>query len=203
MKIHDISLIISPEMPIWPGDPPLVLEQVESMDAGAHANVSRLECSVHTGTHVDAPHHFLNNGQTVESMPLETLCGPALVIEIPRSVELLTASILTASALLLKTRNSEFWQRGENNFQENFVAIAPDGAEWLVSHGVKLVGVDYLSVAPFKNSDATHNILLEEGIVIVEGLDLSTIMAGTYDLYCLPLKLAGSDGAPARVILVG
>lgn len=209
MKIHDISLMISPAMPVWPGDPALVLERIESMDAGAHVNVSQLECSVHTGTHVDAPHHFLNNGQTVENLPLEILCGPACVIEIPHSVDLLTASVLSSAALpagatrlLLKTRNSEFWQRGENNFQENFVAIAPDGAEWLVSHGVKLVGVDYLSVAPFKNSDATHNILLKEGIVIVEGLDLGAIKTGTYDLYCLPLKLLGSDGAPARVILV-
>jgi arylformamidase len=94
------------------------------------------------------------------------------------------------------------WSQGETKFQTNFVAITEDGAEWLVEHGVQLVGVDYLSVAPYEDSTPTHEILLKAGVVIVEGLDLSKVMRGFYDLYCLPLKIAGSDGAPARVILV-
>lgn len=210
MKIFDITLPVFPGMPVWPGDPPLVLEQVEAMDSGAHVNVSRLDCSVHTGTHVDAPHHFLNDGRTVESLPLEVLTGPARVVAIPSSADLVTAPVLEAASippgtarLLLKTRNSEFWRRGERRFQEDFVAVSPDGAEWLVAHGIRLVGVDYLSVAPFQDSDPTHHILLEAGVVILEGVDLSAVQPGAYDLYCLPLKLVGSDGAPARAILVG
>ncbi len=208
-KIFDITLPISPDMPVWPGDPTLTLEQVESMDAGAHVNVSRLECSVHTGTHVDAPHHFLNDGRTVESLPLDILTGPAQVVQLPHSADLVTAPILQAASiladttrLLLKTRNSDIWERGEKLFQEDFVAIAPDGAEWLVARGIRLIGVDYLSVAPFNDSDPTHHILLMKGIVILEGVDLSAVQPGVYDLFCLPLKLVGSDGAPARVILI-
>ena len=209
MKIHDITLAISPQMPVWPGDPPVTLERIESMDAGAHVNVSQLSCSVHTGTHVDAPHHFLNDGRTVESLPLESLCGPARVIALGEEVDLVTADVLEAAAipagtvrLLLKTRNSRIWARGETRFIEDFVAVSPDGADWLVQHNVRLVGIDYLSIAPFKNSDAPHRALLTPGMVILEGLDLSAISPGVYTLYCLPLKLTGSDGAPARVILV-
>ncbi len=208
MKIYDITLPIFPGMPIWPGDPALVLERVESMDDGAQVNVSRLACSVHTGTHVDAPHHFLNDGRTVESLPLDVLTGPAWVAALPLDADLVTAPVLEAASipagttrLLLKTRNSEIWRRGEMHFQEDFVAVSPDGAEWLLAHGIRLIGVDYLSVAPFQDSDPTHHILLRAGVVILEGVDLSVVEPGAYDLYCLPLKLVGSDGAPARAIL--
>jgi arylformamidase len=210
LKLYDISLTISPDMPVWPGDPSVVLERIESMDAGSHVNVSQLACSVHTGTHVDAPHHFLNDGRTVESLALEVLCGPVLVIHLGDDVDLITAQVLEAAAipagtlrLLFKTRNSQLWARDEKRFVEKFVAISSDGADWLMRFGVKLVGVDYLSVAPFKQSDAPHQALLKPGIIILEGLDLSVVPAGNYDLYCLPLKLAGSDGAPARAVLVG
>lgn len=209
MKIYDITLTISPEMPVWPGDPSVVLERIESMDAGDHVNVSRLSCSVHTGTHVDAPHHFLNDGRTVESLPLDVLCGPARVLHLDDRVDLVTAAVLEAARipagtlrLLLKTRNSHIWKRGERRFIEDFVAVSSDGADWLAARGVKLVGVDYLSVAPFRQSDAPHQSLLKPGIVILEGVDLSAVPAGEYELYCLPLKLSGSDGAPARAILV-
>jgi arylformamidase len=210
MKTYDITLPISPLMPVWPGDPLVVLEQVSSMDAGAHDNVSRLGCSVHTGTHVDAPHHFLNDHRTVEALPLDVLIGPAQVIQIPEEVGLITADILEKAAvpsrtsrLLLKTRNSRLWERREMEFVKDFVGISVDGAEWLVRAGVKLVGVDYLSIAPYKQSLPTHQELLKPGIVILEGVDLSGVPVGIYDLFCLPLKLVGSDGAPARVILIG
>jgi arylformamidase len=210
MKIYDISLPISPELPVWPGDPQVVLEKVSSMDAGAHDNVSRLACGVHVGTHVDAPHHFLNDHRTVESLSLDILVGPACVVQIPEDVAVIDAQVLDHAAilpgterLLLKTRNSNHWKRGENGFDTGFVGVSADGAEWLVQHDLKLVGIDYLSVAPYHQSIPTHRALLTAGIVIIEGLDLSAVAPGIYSLYCLPLKLVGSDGAPARTILVG
>jgi arylformamidase len=210
MKIYDITLPISPDMIVWPGDPTVELERISSMDVGAHANVSRLACGVHTGTHVDAPHHFLNNHRTVESLSLDVLVGPACVVQVPDEADVITADVLEKAAvpsgtlrLLLKTRNSQRWERGEKAFDDKFVGVSADGAGWLAQHGVILVGIDYLSVAPYEQSVPTHRTLLGAGIIIVEGLDLSAVPPGAYDLYCLPLKLAGSDGAPARAILVG
>jgi arylformamidase len=209
MQIIDISLPISPKLPVWPGDPAVVLEKVSSMDAGAHDNVSRLACGVHTGTHVDAPHHFLNDGRTVESLSLDVLVGPAFLVQIPEEVQIVNANVLEKAAipagtlrLLLKTSNSRLWQQDEMEFFTGFVGISTDGAEWLVQHGIKLIGIDYLSVAPYHQSIPTHRVLLQAGIIIVEGLDLHNALPGLYTLYCLPLKLVGSDGAPARVILV-
>jgi arylformamidase len=209
VKIFDISLPISPKLPVWPGDPVIELERVESMDEGAHANVSKLSASVHIGTHVDAPHHFLNDGRTVEQLPLDVLTGPCYVVQLPDGVEAITAEALGGMSLptnikrvLFGTSNSRFWSRAETTFQEDFVAVTEDGAAWLVQHGIRLVGVDYLSVAPFGDSAPTHKRLLEASVVIVEGLDLSAVPRGFYELYCLPLKLHGSDGAPARAILV-
>ena len=210
MKFYDITLAISPTIPVWPGDPAVMLEQVSSMDAGAHDNVSRLGCSVHTGTHVDAPHHFLNDHRTVEHLSLDVLIGQARVVQIPEEVELINADILEKSKippgterLLLKTRNSLLWREGEREFKKDFVGVSADGAEWLVRFGVKLVGIDYLSIAPYKQSTATHQTLLRPGVIILEGVDLSAVPPGTYELFCLPLKLTGSDGAPARVVLIG
>jgi len=209
MTIFDISLTISPEIPSWPGDPALELEKTESMDAGAHANVTRINSSVHFGTHVDAPHHFLNDNRTVEGLSLDVLTGPCYVLQLPDGVDAITAEVLERSEItpdmkriLFGTSNSHFWANGEKEFQTDFVAITEDGAEWLVKHGVQLVGVDYLSVAPYGDSTGTHTVLLKAGVVIVEGLNLSKVMRGFYELYCLPLKIAGSDGAPARAILI-
>ena len=209
MTIHDISLTLSPDLPTWPGDPALELEQFESMDAGAHANVTRMSTSVHVGTHVDAPHHFLNNGRTIEQLSLEVLTGPCYVLQLPDGVDAITSEVLERSEItpdmkriLFGTSNSHLWVKVETEFQTDFVAITEDGAEWLVEHGVQLVGVDYLSVAPYGDSVPTHSVLLKAGVVVVEGLNLSKVIRGFYDLYCLPLKIAGSDGAPARAILI-
>jgi arylformamidase len=209
MTIHDISLTISPDLPIWPGDPGLELEKISSMDEGADANVTRISAAVHIGTHVDAPYHFLNNGRTVEGLSLEVLTGPCYVLQLPDGIDAITAEVLERSEItsdmkriLFGTSNSHLWAKGEKAFQTDFVAITEDGAEWLVERGVQLVGVDYLSVAPYGDSVPTHKVLLEAGVVIVEGLNLSTVMRGFYDLYCLPLKIADSDGAPARAILI-
>jgi len=210
MAIYDISLTISPSMPVWPGDPAVELTLVQSMDKGDHINMTKMAMSVHTGTHVDAPHHFLNNHQTVESLPLDVLTGPCYVTQLPHDVDEINAEVLErmsfgegTTRLLFGTSNSRIWSRGENNFQKEFVSVSEDGAEWLVAHGIKLVGVDYLSVAPFGEGTPTHTVLLRAGVVVVEGLNLSQISRGFYDLYCLPLKIAGSDGAPARAILIG
>ncbi len=209
MPIYDITLTISPDMPVWPGDPAVALEQVESMDNGAEYNMTRLAMSVHAGTHVDAPHHFLNDRRTVESLPLEVLTGPCYVLQLPDDVDEITAEVLErtplpdgAERLLFGTRNSRWWAQGVNEFQTDFVAISEDGVRWLVERGVKLVGVDYLSVAPYHQSVPTHRVLLEAGVVALEGVNLSQVPRGFYELCCLPLKLAGSDGAPARAILV-
>lgn len=209
MTIYDISLAISPSLPVWPGDPSVELKLVASMDNGDPYNASRLSLSVHTGTHVDAPHHFLNDHHSVDALPLEVLTGPCYVTQLPDDVDEINAEVLErmsfgegTTRLLFGTRNSKIWAKGENRFQEDFVAISEDGAEWLVANGIQLVGVDYLSVAPFSDGVPTHTILLKAGVVIVEGLNLSQVSRGFYDLYCLPLKLSGADGAPARAILV-
>jgi arylformamidase len=209
MTIYDISLSISPNLPTWPGDPGLKLEQYASMDKGDHYNATQISSSVHLGTHVDAPRHFLNDGSAVEQLRLEVLTGPCYVTQLPDGIEAITAEVLDRTEItsemkrvLFGTSNSHYWAKGESKFQTDFVAITEDGAEWLVERGVQLVGVDYLSVAPYNDSIPTHAALLKAGVVIVEGLNLSNIMRGFYDLYCLPLKIAGSDGAPARAILI-
>lgn len=209
MRIYDVTLTISPDLVVWPGDPKIVAERVSKIEEGAVANVTRLELSAHTGTHVDAPFHFLNNGDTVETLSLKLLTGRAYVVHIP-DVDLITKEAIDNADIpprtrrvLFKTRNSEYWAKEHREFNTNYVALDPAAAEALIQRGVKLVGVDYLSVAPFEDVSPTHNVLLEAGIVIVEGLDLSEVAPGRYTLYCLPLKIAGADGAPARAMLVG
>jgi arylformamidase len=209
MRVYDISLTISPSLPVWPGDTRLELERVARIEDGAESNITRMQMSAHTGTHVDAPYHFLADGKQVDSLAIKTLTGRAYVLHMPQ-VNCITAAALEAAELpprtrrvLFRTRNSEIWTRPETSFQEDYVAISPDGAAYLVDKGVRLVGVDYLSVAPYEDTRTTHEILLKAGVVIVEGLDLSAVSQGRYSFYCLPLKLANADGAPARAILVG
>ena len=209
MRVYDISVSITPEMPVWPGDPPVTLQRVENISQGATSNVSRLECNVHIGTHVDAPVHFIDGAASVESLPLRVLIGRVYVVHLPQAT-VIDETMLEGAGIpprtrrvLFRTSNSRYWARGERDFQKDFVAINSSGAAWLVRKKVQLVGVDYLSVAPFGDSREPHRILLEKGVVVVEGLDLSEVSQGRYTLYCLPLKLVGSDGAPARAILVG
>ena len=209
MTIYDITLTISPNMPVWPGDPAVKLTLVASMDQGESVNISHLSFGLHTGTHVDAPHHFLNNHQTVESLSLDVLTGPCYVLHLDDEIATVSADVLEAAALplgvtrvLFRTRNTHIWTNNITRFQTEFVAVTFDGAEWLVQRGIKLVGVDYLSVAPYNASHPTHETLLKAGVIILEGVNLSDVPQGFYDLYCLPLKVAGSDGAPARTILI-
>jgi arylformamidase len=209
MRTYDITLTIIPEMIVWPGDPPVKMQRLSSIDAGDNANVTQVSMSCHTGTHVDAPDHFLNNGKTVESLSLDLMVGRAYVLHLP-NVNLITASILMDAdipprtrRLLFKTRNSEYWANGNREFQTDFVGLSVDAAELLVDRNVKLVGIDYLSIAPYKQGKPVHTILLDAGMVVIEGLDLSKVSQGRYTLHCLPLKLGGAEGAPTRAILVG
>ncbi|UCF28650.1 MAG: cyclase family protein [Chloroflexota bacterium] len=209
MRTYDITLTISPDLPTWPGDPGVEIERVEKIEDGSNANVSRVDMGVHTGTHVDAPYHFLQDGITVDELNLSLLTGRAYVLHLPE-VDLITAAVLEEAQIpprtrrvLFKTRNSELWAEAETEFQTDFVGLSEDGAEYLVRRGVKLVGMDYLSIAPFKQSRPTHERLLEAGVVVVEGLNLTEVDQGRYTIYCLPLKIANSDGAPARAILIG
>jgi arylformamidase len=198
--IHDVSVPVQPGMVVYPGDPTVSLTRVQSLAAGDIANISLLELGVHTGTHVDAPLHFFDGAEAVEGLDLGTLVGPAQVLEVPGNGDVDAAAHegldQGVDRVLFKTRNSEAWARDE--FYEGFATIAPDAAERLVAAGIRLVGIDYLSVG----SPETHRTLLGAGVVAIEGLDLRAIAPGTYTLVCLPLKLVGADGAPARVVLI-
>ena len=209
MKTYDISVPISQGMVVWPGDPAVSMQRVSKIEAGDNANVTHISLSAHTGTHVDAPYHFLQDGDTLEKIPLSLMLGRAYVLHLPE-VDSITAEVLAQAdipprtrRLLFKTRNSEIWVRGETEFQTDFVALSPDGAQYLVDRGVKVVGIDYLSIAPYKQSRPVHEILLKAGVFILEGVNLSEVAQGRYTLYCLPLNLQGVDGAPARAVLVG
>ena len=208
MPIYDISLSISESLITWPDDPGVKITHSSHLDKGDMSTVTRLDMGAHTGTHVDAPCHFIPGGSGVDALDLNVLVGPALVVQ-ALEADALSADLLRGLAIpsgtervLFRTRNSDRWALGEGEFDEDFVAITEDGARWLVGRGVRLVGVDYLSVGPFDEPVPTHQILLRAGVVAVEGLNLSGIAPGVYQLVCLPLKIAGGDGAPARAILI-
>lgn len=206
-EIIDISVPLRPEMPIWPGSVGLRLVRTMRLEAGDSANVSRLDCDVHVGTHVDAPCHFLENGNTVEQLSFDTLIGPAIVAYLP-DVDTITPGDLAglglspgAKRLLLHTRNSELWATGVTEFRTDYVALTADAACWVVDQGIRLLGVDCLSVQRYDDSPLTHQILLEAGVIILEGLNLADVKPGEYELICLPLRLVGAEGAPARAVL--
>ena len=204
-RFYDITMTIENGMISWPSDGPVRVERVRSMDDGERLNQSRLDLSAHTGTHIDAPIHFLKEGSGVDSLPLDILIGPAVVVDVPgvRAIgasQLKMANIKPDSVrLLLKTDNGRFL--GQSTFSQEFSYITPDGAGYLIDHGIRLVGIDYLSVAEYGSGEAVHRDLLGAGIVIVEGVDLREVPAGSYNMIALPLKISMCDGAPARVVL--
>jgi arylformamidase len=211
MKLYDISVSITPgETPVYPGDPGIKISSWAALSRGDAANVTALRFGAHTGTHVDAPAHFIEDAPEVVSLPLEVLTGEALVVEVPDGVMSIEESHVegidgeNVERVLFKTRNSAFWANARGQFREDFTYIAPGAARALVSRGVRLVGIDYLSVEKFGSKDfETHLTLLSKGVVILEGLDLRAVEAGRYELLCLPLKVASGsgDGAPARAVL--
>jgi arylformamidase len=204
-NLIDVSMSLRAGMTGWPGDPEFCCEPVESIQRGDPASVSRLSMSSHAGTHVDAPAHLLSGGLAVDAAPLEMLVGPCRVVGIADSpvvdvCHLLPFDLQAGDRLLLRTRNSDR-QVLRNRFDDDFVALTADAASFLAARGVALVGVDSLSVGRLSDGLETHRILLEAGTWIIEGLDLADVTPGSYRLLCLPLKVQGADGAPARVLL--
>ncbi len=206
--IYDVSIPITNAMPVWPSDPPVKLtpESHLSRDKSHTVRLTRIDMGSHTGTHIDAPWHFVANGRRLNEIPIETLVGPATVCEI-RGVRSIRRDLVEKLPLkgieriLFKTGNSNHWNDG--TFFEEFVYLEPDAAQILVDRGVKLVGIDYLSIDQYKSEKhPTHFVLLERDVVIVEGLNLSEVPPGNYTMAALPLNLQDADGAPARVILM-
>jgi arylformamidase len=209
MEIFDVTVPISQGVPIYEGDPPAGVDAVHKIAAGDAANVSKIWFGVHTATHVDAPNHFIEGTRRVDQLDLEKLIGPCRVVAVDDAVEAILPEHLNGVSgverLLFKTRNSAFWNAPERGFRSDFTYISPEAARVIADRGIKLVGIDYLSVEKFGSTDfATHRTLLKNEIVIIEGLDLRAVEPGDYELVCLPLKYVGGsgDGAPARTVLI-
>ncbi len=204
MEILDISVPIRDGMLHYAGNPPVHVTRASSIERGDPANVSELDMGAHSGTHVDAVDHFIEGGPGAEALPLDALIGPAEVVDgttATTALDLVTLRGLElppqgTERILFKTRNSQLWSR--NEFTRDFVRLDGETAAFLVERGVKLLGIDYLSIGDAE----AHRVLLGAGVVCVEGLDLRQIAPGSYELICLPLKLVGSDGAPARAVLI-
>ena len=206
-RIYDISVPIRTGGLVYPGNPEIEITLQQAVAKGAGANVSHIRFGSHTGTHADAARHFFDDGQTVDRIPLERLVGPALLLGFPDDVSAVSAADLSKldikgrKRVLLRTRNSALLS--QKQFVRDYTYLAPDGAQYLVDNGVELVGVDYLSIEQFHSGHhKTHRILLERSVVILEGLDLSVPAPGEYELICLPLRIEGCDGAPARAVLI-
>lgn len=205
MKLIDISVPIDANLATYPGNTPFSLEAIKRLANGDSSNVSTLHMSAHAGTHVDAPRHFFDRGEGVESLPLDMLCGRTRVVEVSTrgpitGADLAELDLRNDIRVLIKTRNSRLW--GTPTFDPTFIGVAESGARFLVDRGIKVIGVDYLSVEPFKTPGApTHHVLLSAGTIVIEGLNLRDVEPGSYEMFCLPLAVVGADGAPARVIL--
>lgn len=206
-RIYDISVPIRSGGLVYPGNPEIEITLQQAVAKGAGANVSFVRFGSHTGTHADAARHFFDDGQTVDKIPLERLIGPALLLSFSDDVRAVGAADLRKHDLkgrkriLLRTRNSALLSQRE--FARDYTYLAPDGAQYLVDNGVELVGIDYLSIEQFHSGHhQTHRTLLERSVVILEGLDLSVPAPGEYELICLPLRIEGCDGAPARAVLI-
>lgn len=206
-KIIDISLPIHEDMVVWPGSPKTEVRQITALEIHG-VNGTSLSCDSHVGTHIDAPLHFIDKGSSIDKAPLSSLIGPAVVVQLS-DVEKIDAKALNSmdlagdvKRLLFKTDNSTFWADDNSEFRSDYAALTPDGAQWVVDRHILLVGVDYLSVGRYKHDGRqTHKILLNSGVVILEGLNLSGVKPGNYELICLPLKVLGAEGAPARAVL--
>jgi arylformamidase len=205
MKLIDVSVPLDGNLPNYPGNTSLTLEAVKRLSRGDSSNVSSVHMSVHAGTHVDAPRHMLDGGYAAEGLPLDLLCGRTRVIEVTTrrgvTAEDLAEFDLTEDVrLLIKTHNSRLW--GSPEFHADYIGVTEPAAKFLVDRGVKVLGVDYLSVEEYKKAGKpAHHTLLGAGTIVIEGLNLRDVDPGTYEMFCLPLALVGADGAPARVIL--
>jgi arylformamidase len=210
LRVHDITAPLREDLPTWPGEEGLRRRLVKDFAKGDNSTVSHLSLGAHAGSHVDAPLHFIEGSGGIDALDVEALVGPAVVAGLDHVERVIGADDLEASVpdgeqrILLKTRNSG-WSASDTEFREDFVALDPSAAEWCVARRVRLVGIDYLSIEPYGSGSKGHPVhraLLEAGVVIVEGLDLSGIEAGPYVVAALPLLVPGGEGAPARVVLL-
>jgi arylformamidase len=204
-RLLDVSVLLTSGMPVYPGNPEVQIEPVQQIANGASSNVSRMVMGTHTGTHVDAPRHFFDGRPGVDALALDLLIGRTRVLDLPfrggiTQEQLSGAALREEIRVLLRTPNSALWNSPV--FHKDFTYLTEGAAKYLVDQGVKVVGVDYLSVEQFKKPGApAHHALLGNGVIIIEGLNLSDAEPGVYEMYCLPLRIAGADGAPARVVL--
>ena len=209
-KLHDISLPLGKDTLVWPGDPPIEVTPKLRIANGDSANVSELRLGTHSGTHVDPPVHFVEGAPAIDRISLDRVVGPALVADLreangpigPAELEALGLGS-DVTRLLLRTSNSALWRSLPVVFPDTYACLSPEGAKWIVQNGIGLVGVDFLSIEKRgAEGHPVHHILLENGVVIVEGLDLGNVEPGTYTLVCLPLKVVDGDGGPARAVLI-
>jgi arylformamidase len=205
-RLVDVSVPLQPGIATYPGNPEFELQPIKRVAAGESSNVSRLVMGTHTGTHVDAPRHFFDAAAGVDALALDLLIGPAQVVDVPLSGGI-TEEHLSGAGLgdqvrvLLRTPNSALWNSADG-FHQDYTYLTEGAARYLVARGIKVVGVDYLSVEQFKKPGApAHRALLGDNVIIIEGLNLSDAEPGQYEMYCLPLRVTGADGAPARVVL--
>ena len=210
MPFYDVTVPLHEGLPTWPGDPGVEVSDWRSLANGDGANVSLLHFGAHTATHVDAPAHFIEGAAKVESLPLDALIGEAEVVEVPEDRAVIDERFVAARCVagierfLFKTRNSAFWSERNPTFHTDFTYLDVDAATRLVQQGVRLVGIDYLSIEKFGQANhETHLALLSRGVVILEGVNLSDVPPGRYELICLPLRVRShlGDGGPARVVL--
>lgn len=205
-RVYDVSMTLFPGMLTYPRDPGIEVEVARSIDSGDSVNLTLIRMGSHTGTHCDAPRHMLADGPTLDDVPLDRLIGPARVLQMGGdSIDgdsLKEHDLAKVSRVLFKTRNSEHLR--ETEFYADYVYLAISGAEYLINAGVELVGIDYLSIERFGDrAHEVHKSLLKSGLTVIEGLDLSQIAPGDYEIIALPLKIRGSEGAPTRVVLRG
>ncbi|MDY6872373.1 MAG: cyclase family protein [Chloroflexota bacterium] len=210
-QIYDITIPITTKTIVWPGDPVVAIRQIAAISKGAESNLSQIRMSVHTGTHIDAPAHFIAGGKTIGDISLGKLTGQVLVVEMGQDVEVITdqcllnhpqlEAIRKARKVLFKTRNSQLWREDSAKFTEDYVGADSSAAAFLADLDLDLIGIDYLSISPFNDLDEPHRILLAKNIILLEGTDMSRVPAGHYQLYCLPMKLESCEGAPVRAIL--
>lgn len=206
-RIIDVSVALGHSLPLWPGSPGISTRAFKSRALGDPANASELRMDVHCGTHVDAPRHFVDEGRTVDELDLSQLTGRTFVAQVGDAVEISSADLEqsqippAAERVLLRTLNSSAPDLYSTPFREDYAALSPDGAAWVRDRGVRVIGIDYLSIQRFHDPPDAHEILLNAGIPIVEGLDLSCVAAGWYEMLCLPVLINGAEAAPARVAL--
>ena len=208
MELIDITVGISNNMLVWPGDKPAKIGWESRIVDGAISNVSSIQIGAHVGTHIDMPLHFFEGAASMDDLDLTWLIGPAIVVEVPDEKTSIDAEFLDSlglkdvTRLLFKTSSSKLWDDPLRPFFTDYIALEPDAAQWLVDHDCRLVGIDYLSIAPYDDSIAPHEILLSNNVIILETLDLRKTKPGNYQLICLPLKLESREAAPCRAILI-